>query len=182
MKTSLHALLCIVVRTSGLATAASTLLSLPEIFAYTAAAGSNLPPAFPITMAAVTFVIGCLLWVYPRAIASLATTRSSHEPFESPVEAADLQRIAFSVVGVWFALSGVVAMVYGIARYIGVRMTDDGTFDGAGVFFGSSGIWSALATIVAGIALALGSRGLVGLLHTLRTASPAPPPKIEEGS
>lgn len=47
-----------------------------------------------------------VLWLWPGMLAWWASSRSSHEVFESPIAAQALQRVALSVLGAWLAVSG----------------------------------------------------------------------------
>ncbi len=166
MRTSLHSILCIAIRLGAVLMAWTTFA---QVFAL-AAGGmfreGGLSPWLMAGLASVSFAIAVLLWLFPSPLASLALGRNRHEVFESPVGAAELQWIALSVLGMWFVVTGLSHLAYwGIAQAAGsdyIQLTDDmrraRIVDGIG-----HGV-----DIVLGLALVLGSRGLVALLHRMR--------------
>lgn len=51
------------------------------------------------------------LWLYPGWLARLAAGQASGQVFESPISAAQLQYIAFAVLGVAFAMNALLDLV-----------------------------------------------------------------------
>ena len=171
MKTSLYTVLCLVVRGYALYFTMGLLITLPGVLTAAQAAPDATAKLYVLIYLAVCAIGGVALWLYPGLVARLASTRASHEPFESSVDAIGLQRIAFAVVGAWFVLSSI-----GTLLSAGLRIALAYRFNAA---YGSTVdiAWDSLVapavTVVAGLALALGSGGLARLVHTARYASPA---------
>ena len=168
MRTSLYSILCIVIRMGALILAIETLVGLPSVLESTMYS-SQLDPSYKgvlIGFYGAFFALAAVLWIYPGTLARLAAGQSSRQVFESPIGAEEWQYIAISVVGVYFAISGIggllgagtrIIMTLHIAGETGVvRPTDFGR------------LIALAAEIVIGIALAFGARGLVGLLRTMR--------------
>lgn len=177
MKTSFYTLLCIVVRVVALATLLSAVGNLPSQLVYLAAPDIGKIAAVAILGTQAANIVLCfVLWLFPGLLVNLAITRSAREPFESTIDAIDLQRVGFSIVGIWFTFEGVIAALYAYGRYAAVEYQ-------YGVEANMPVPWLDLtvgiAMIVAGIALTLGSRGLARFLHTLRYGSPVQRPNEE---
>lgn len=167
MKTSLYSILCITIRAGAVIWMAGSLAHLP--FSWLAAENSKNPAA---TVAWLLFGTGfqlfitAILWLYPGVLARLAAARSSHEVFESPIPVAKLQCVAFSVVGVWFALQGVVYLSYELVRSIQFA------YENTPIKFAA--LTDACARLAFGIALLLGAHGLAGLLNVIRARGEPP--------
>jgi hypothetical protein len=179
MQTSFYTLLCIVVRIVALATLLNTLVNLPSDFVYLAGTDVKKSTAAAILgTQAVTLALCFALWLFPGLLANLAITRSAREPFESAIDATDLQRIGFGVVGTWFAIEGIVNALYAFGRIAGLKIeysnADPGQLPLPWLDAGMG-----LAMFGLGLALTLGSRGLARFLHTLRYGSPAQRPNEE---
>lgn len=168
MKTSLYTILCIAIRLGAVIWAAGSLINLP--FTYVAASNA---PNTPLTLAwllggvACQLILAFLFWLYPGALARVAAGRATHEFFESSLPAAKLQYVAFSVVGIWFVLQGLVYLAYEITHII------EFSFDPV------PSDWSSLVAsstrVVFGIALVLGARGLTRILSAIRQVGNAAP-------
>ena len=178
MKTSFYSLLCIVIRVAALAVSLRVLVELPGHFVYFATnpTQTSFVVATFATQGAIVAI--CLaLWMFPGALATLAVTRAAREPFESSVDATDLQRIGFGVVGVWFALNGAADALYALGRIFAIRH-ELGEL-GTAAPYPWVDLGTGIAIVAMGVALTLGSRGLARFLHALRYASPAPRPSEE---
>lgn len=91
------------------------------------------------------------------------------EVLESPISPEQLQYVAFSVTGVWIAIGGLAGCLgHAVSILIIVRRLAYDGFDGTVPTTEWHWLMQYGATMVAGVALALGSRGLVGLLHRFR--------------
>ncbi|HET7930351.1 MAG TPA: hypothetical protein VFL63_03045 [Rhodanobacteraceae bacterium] len=160
MKTSLYAILCIVIRLGAVIWAAGAMLNLP----LSLAAASDAPRperavAWLLGTVACQLIIAFLFWLYPGVLARLAAGRASREVFESSLPVATLQYVAFSVVGAWFALQGLVYLAYEIVHVFERSYTTQIEWHA---------IAASSARVVFGVALMLGARGLVTLLERVR--------------
>lgn len=169
MRTSLYSILCIVVRLGAMWLAVGLIASLPatlDLLRSSEPAGAG----GVLFADAIGLLFAAVLWLYPGLLARVAAGRSSHEVFESPIAAADLQAIALAVLGVAFAVNGVAGLVLHALHY--AWMTSSSTFTSAS----ERGLFPMVADavqVVLGIALALGARGLGHLLLRLRGRGPS---------
>ncbi|MEP7097765.1 MAG: hypothetical protein ABI748_08895 [Dokdonella sp.] len=168
MRTSLYSILCIVVRVGAILLLVKTMVGLP--LALSSVRGGQFGPGaqdMVIGFTGALVALASALWLYPGLLARLASTQRSREIFESPISAAQLQYVAFAVLGVAFAMDALLdlvafgmraALTFGLhdPAYEGLRLED------------RARVGAQVAKLVLGIALAAGSRGLVGLLRGLR--------------
>lgn len=161
MKTSIYSILCIAIRIGAILWAIDSLANLP--FSWIAALSTQQSSAtvtWLLCGEAVQLLVIAALWLYPGMLARFAASRSSRELFEAAVSPMQLQYIALSVLGAWFALEGCVFLSYELVR------TAQFAFENFPLKLASlaeSGV-----RIVGGLALMLGARGLAGLLGTFR--------------
>lgn len=168
MRTSLYSILCIVVRLGAVMLAVGTIVGLPWVFV-SAEGESALSRASIAALGVATIALAAVLWIYPGILARLAAGRSSQQVFESPIGVDELQRIAFAVLGVWYAVAAIIGFARTGFGFISMwRELMSGPI--ADTYMRSlltelivSGVKLAL-----GIALALGSAGLTGWLRTIR--------------
>lgn len=172
MKTSLYAVLCLVVRAFALSFAIGLLLTLPGVL--TAAQGTSdaTTKLYVLIYLGVCAIGAAVLWLNPGIVARLASTRAAHEPFEASVDAVDLQRIAYAVVGAWFTLSAIGTLAWTALR-VAMAQRLSANY-GVAPDYDASSLVGPAVTFAAGIALALGSGGLARLTRAARYASPAP--------
>jgi hypothetical protein len=167
MRTSLYSILCIVIRVGAILLAARIATSFLGVWESVAtnrlAAGA--------AVGVVSFGVGelalaALLWIYPGMLARLAAGKSSHQVFESPIDARELQYIAFALLGIVFVLEGLVDLINTGLQILMMR-----GFDASETWmhqYGWPQLLTEIATILLGIALVLGSRGLVECLRRPR--------------
>lgn len=181
MKTSLYAILCIVIRVGAVVLAIGTVAALPPELASLGSAGvpeDALWKALAITGG--ILLLSALLWLHPGLLARLATDRSSQQVFESPIDAKDLHWIALSVVGAYFVVVGLVDTIGWLTQFWVVSAQVDELHARFLPPYMFGGLVSSVLEFVVGCLLALGSRSLVRLLQTLRYASPAAPARSTE--
>lgn len=167
MKTTLHTVLCVAIRLGAVLMAVGIVEQIPYIFLYSAPGDRY--SAGDLWLSGAGLLLAFMLWLWPNMLARWAVTRSSHESLESPISADQMQRIAFSVVGIWLFIGGMTACLARVVMMLIVfRRSAYG--DSTQVLSAADWYWliDHLATAIAGACLALGSRGLVGLLHRLR--------------
>jgi hypothetical protein len=166
MKTTLFTVLCIAIRLGVVLLAVNILEQLP--FWLSQSHPGSVYTLYQLLLGLFGLVLAAVLWVRPGILAWWAIGKGQREILESPISADQLQHIAFSVLGVWMVLSGLGGCISHlmIMLFLRDRVTDAAT----GVL--PPGEWRYVCVYTlqaaAGAALAIGSRGLIGLLHRLR--------------
>ena len=117
---------------------------------------------------AICALIAFLLWLHPGPLARLASRRSDHQVFESPIDAGQIQWIALSVLGMYWVMSGVLDLAH--IGYQCIWLSDLlGTGEEAAQRLQGQVAYNVLE-IAIGLALTLGARGLTNLLQKARYA------------
>ena len=164
MKTTLFAVLCIVIRLGVLLLAVQVLVALPVLL--------GMPNreflAMELGFAALTLLLAAVLWVRPGWLARCAMRGGDDLPLEGDFDASGLQRVAFATLGAWFLVEGLAYVVPSVVAAWEVHASQQ-QYPGMQV---PAGQWNnlirALVLLVAGAALMLGSQGLTMLLQHLR--------------
>jgi hypothetical protein len=183
MRTSLYSILCIVVRLGAVLLLVQTLASLPG--AWDALQGwerqsgeaGGAARGMLIGFSGALIALAIALWLYPGLLARLAAGNASGEVFDSPIAAKELHFIAFSVLGIVFAIGALLGLVstglrIALSAHFGdVAFTTLAWQNGIDLFV-------LFLKLALGIGLSLGARGLVGLLHRLRERG-LPPPRYD---
>jgi hypothetical protein len=165
MRTSLYSVLCIVIRLGAVMLAVSTITNVLAIAA-TLREGAALAEVIPAAaLTVIVFVLALGLWLYPAPLARLCTARSAGQVFESPIGERDLLWIALAVLGTTYAVSGTVEFITYGANALSTSAQLD--HEQQKIWFIRQGL-PALMRAVAGIALALGARGLARVLAHVR--------------
>jgi hypothetical protein len=166
-RTSLYSILCIAIRLGAVMLAWNTIERLSFLL------GQGQLSAFSAEerwIAEVFFGSGILvsffLWLYPGPLARMASARSAHQIFESPISAADMQWIALSVLGMFWVMSGILDLADLGYRYVWVSEMLGTGAEAARRLHGQIA-YDVLETLI-GIALTLGARGLAGVLQKVR--------------
>lgn len=167
MKTTLFSILSAAVRVAALLLVVESLLGIGGYFANPISNVQMWTHWVVVGGGLFGAAVGVVLWMYPGWLVRPAVGRAAHDVFESPLTAEDFQRIGICLLGIWFAVDGIRSLVYLLIRSSAIASQG---YDYAGITLAMSApdIAAALALIVAGISLTLGSRGLVGLLVRLR--------------
>jgi hypothetical protein len=178
MRTSMYSILCIVIRLGAVLFAVEvfkSLLNLIDMFAKGSTGDHSILGWSAMFLG--LFLVATMLWLFPGPLARLASARSHQQIFESPISPIDLQWIALSVVGVVFAILGILGLVYWLIQGMWIPDTwivgEDyrrGRFLD-GLYYG--------VQIALGLALSLGAKGLAHLLHRMRYGAIPPTAKIE---
>jgi hypothetical protein len=169
MRTSLYSILCIAIRIGAILLAvhvATGFLGVWESMATNPALSGAW--AGVISFSVAELALAALLWVYPGMLARLAAGKASHEVFESPIDARELQHIAFALVGIVFVLDGLIDLVTTGARILMMRDIDAFARSTWMHQYGWPQLLAEIARIALGVGLVLGSRGLVEWLRRLR--------------
>lgn len=166
MKTTLFTVLCIAIRLGAVLLAVNILEQLP--FWLSQSHPGSVYTLYQLLLGFFVLVLAAVLWVRPGILAWWAIGKGQREILESPINADQVQHIAFSVLGVWMVISGFGGCISHlmIMLFLRERVADAAT----GVL--PPGEWRYVCSYtleaLAGGALAVGSRGLIGLLHRLR--------------
>ena len=110
----------------------------------------------------VYILFGVLLWIFSDKLSAIMVRGETQLPEDSGLGARDIQRVAFSVLGLYFmgsSLPNLVTVVTSLIREQAMHMTQ--------ILFGSVGM---LARLIIGLGIFLGSEGLVNFLAGLRRA------------
>jgi hypothetical protein len=171
VRTSFYSILCIVIRLGAVFLAFGALLKIPSTFA---AAKQGIAPwsiATALFVMALILVLALLLWVYPGVIARLAAGRNSREVFESPIAPAELQWIALSVLGVYFAFDAFVVLANYVVQVAFLLRISLDSEDDRQQFISDMSYYA--LQLAGGLALAFGARGLTAMLRRMRYGSAA---------
>ncbi len=171
MRTSLYSILCIVVRLGAMLLFVQTVTSLPTMLptmqAWSGDPNEEAARGMLIGFGGALIALSVALWLYPGMIARLATTSASHQPFESSIDAKELQYIALSVLGVAFAMGALLDLVSFAFRLALSARFGDTAFTML-LWQSGSSLLVCVLKLVIGLGLAFGAHGLTGLLHRLR--------------
>jgi hypothetical protein len=168
MRTSLYGILCIAIRLGAVILAVDTLAAMPTTWEVLHA--SNARPGYDGVLfgfGGAALFLAVLLWIYPSVIARLAAGRTTEQVFESPLSSGEFQEIALSVVGICFVMSGI-AELAGVGARVILDMSANGLSFKEIMSHEVFRIAPPIVKIAAGIALALGARGLVGWFRAMR--------------
>lgn len=186
MRTSLYSILCIVIRLGAVMLFVETVTSFPaawealQVWKQTPSEPDGVVRGMLIGFGGASIVLSFLLWLYPGMLARLAAGRASREVLESPIAPMDLQFIAFSVLGITFAMKGLIGLVAILFR---VALSAHLSGEAFQRFLWQNGASTLVQFIqfAIGIGLIFGARGLIGLLHRLRERG-LPPHVSETGA
>lgn len=157
------------IRLAAVLLAVETLVTLPTAWAWVGPTEMGLGwKGGLIGFGGAMFSLAALLWIYPGMLARIAAARATEQLFESPLSGEELQYIALAAMGVWFTMGGIVDFV-GVGMRI-ILATHVGTGIGLGdvVMHDLGRVVAVIVKVALGIGLALGARGLVGVLHRIR--------------
>lgn len=177
-RTNVHTLLTVLIRAAalvivvGFATTSATWLA-----TWLPALRRDAPGADALllgSMAVMALAIGTL-WLLADKLARLALARPDGQVFESALDAATWQSIAFSTVGLWVFVEHGLSLLRWVFFRIAVRDDWQHFGDGQRRDFVLGAIGDATGVLV-GIALLIGARGLVNVVHRIRHGAS---PRIE---
>jgi hypothetical protein len=167
MKTTLYTVLCVAIRLGAVFMAVGLLERGFDIFFYPSQDGHC--SAGALWLEGAGLLVAFALWLWPNILVWWAIGRNRHEVLESSIDANQLQYIALSVLGASLFVSSMSAC---LGHFVLILITlRHSAYDGApNAVPATEWHWMIqyAATAAGGGALALGSRGLVGLLHRLR--------------
>jgi hypothetical protein len=182
MRTNLYSLLCIAIRFGALFVGVEALLSTLGVYEISRNPDTQISAFVLLSIILGQLVLAALLWTYPGVVARLATRKAAaHDVIESPIGAAEIQYIAFSLLGLYFFAGGVYMLVHEIARHLARQFSTEAA--GYSSYFDPYAIAEAVATLAQiglGLGLLLGARGLVGMLGRARVAGSRPTPDVSQ--
>lgn len=169
MRTSLYSILCIVVRLGAMYLFVETVTSLPTMLPAMQAWSPNEEAGRGVLIGfgGALIALSVALWLYPGMIARLASTSASCQPFESSIDAKELQYVALSVLGVAFAMGALLDLV-GFAFRLALSARFGDTAFTTLLWQSGSSLLVLVLKLSLGLGLAFGAHGLTGLLHRLR--------------
>jgi hypothetical protein len=177
MRTSLYAILCIVIRLGAVFLAFDMLVLIPGTVAEWRAGTHTSDMTFALGFMAIALVFALALWIYPGILARIVAGKNSREVFESPIEPAELQWIALSVLGTYFVLRALIALsTYGV-RWAMFASLFNGSQESQTKLISDMSYY--IIQLVLGTGLVLGARGLTQLLRRLRYGDAARSPLVE---
>ena len=167
MKTTLHTVLCVAIRLGAVLMAVGILEQIPSLVFYPTQGGHLVWAALSLYGAGL--LVACALWLWPNLLAWWAVARNHQEVLEMTISPGRLQYVAMSVVGVWMFIGGLSGFV-GHGAIIVFIKHEAMVGNPSGTVPMTEWHWMAYygTMLLAGAALALGARGLAGLLHSLR--------------
>lgn len=167
MKTTLHTVLCVAIRLGAVLMAVSILEQIPGLVFYSTQDGHLVLGALSLYGAGL--LVACALWLWPNLLAWWAVARNHQEVLEMTISPGRLQYVAMSVVGVWTFIGGLSGFV-GHGAIIVLIKHEATVGNPSGMVPMTEWHWMVYygTMLLAGAALALGARGLAGLLHRLR--------------
>lgn len=166
MKTNLYTVLCMAIRLGAVLMAVGLIEQWPRLFVTKADGQLSMPAmAFDLFGLLLAFV----LWLRPGLLAWWAAGNTHREVFEAQISATQLQYIAFSVAGIYKLITGVAGMLaHGVNLLEYQHMLDASGISAMPPAYEKTMFIEYIVATVAGLALTLGARGLVGLLQQLR--------------
>ena len=115
-----------------------------------------------IFLALVYIIFGVLLWFFSDKLSAIMVTRGSHAKEGAGIEVNDIQRVAFSVLGLYFIGSSLPKLVSALTSSMRGLPNSFQLF----TLIASLGI---ITEFVIGLGIFLGSQGLVNFLNNMRT-------------
>lgn len=115
---------------------------------------------------AAILIVGLIYWKNAFAIAGRMVSPDPTPVTSHPISVPEVMMVAFSTAGVFVFVEGVreiVGMMYLVHRFDLFELIENG-------FWSDPRTWSALAELILGLWLILGSRGIVRAIRWLRTA------------
>lgn len=168
-RTSLYSILCIVIRLGAVMLALSVVGGSFGFFGPGQAADFSVAERFSVLMFLIAcLVVAFLLWLYPGPLARLASARSSHQTFESSLDAQQIQWVAFSVLGMYWVMTGVLDLAHIGYQFIWLSEALGTGEEAARRLHGQIAYYA--FEIILGIFLTLGARGLAHFLQEIRYA------------
>ena len=115
-------------------------------------------------------VFAAIVWLFADVLLRAALSRGKAATIESDIAPREWQYLIFSGIGLWLAAQGAINLVWWITAAAQVQTLDASQTFGAYLVDPENlgGVVSTLFQLMAGVALMLGARGLIGLLRRFR--------------
>ncbi|OIJ15560.1 hypothetical protein BKP35_00770 [Anaerobacillus arseniciselenatis] len=124
----------------------------------------NLAPFFVLLMFSI------LLWIFAKKISSfLLLPDQESDQSDMQISATEIQSIAFSAIGLFLIVNTLPQLFSMIPEYIQIKDVANHLIDPRLKYGFWFGVIEKIVQLVLGIALFLGSRGLVGLVRKIRS-------------
>lgn len=107
-------------------------------------------------------VFGILLWLFSDKLAGIMVKNGSQPVGTQGIKASDIQKVAFSVIGLWFLGNSLPKLVSVLTTMFSTRQFSN---FGMRVMFAAAG---PINQLIIGLGIFLGSQGLVKLVNTAR--------------
>lgn len=167
IRTSLYSILCIVIRLGAVMLALRMLGGAFGLFGPGGAAEFSIVERFFVLgFVGICLLAALLLWLYPGPLARLASGRSAHQIFESTLDVRQIQWIAFSVLGMYWIMMGLLDLFHlgfqfiWLSEFLGTGEEAARRVRGQVAYH--------VFEVALGLALTLGARGLTMLLQKAR--------------
>jgi len=166
-KTNAFSILCVVVRFFAIWMFVESIVDLAGYSALPMKAHEDLYAQF-LAQQGFLILISVIFWIFADKVARLALARPQQQVFESDLSVDDWQTVAFSAIGAWEAILGMILLGQRIVRLVILHFGQDSRPLASlpDDFYG----WMAaeVLRLVIGIALLFGARGLVGMIRRYR--------------
>lgn len=113
----------------------------------------------------VYILFGVLLWFFSDKLSALMVTKENHYYEGSGIRVSDIQRVAFSVLGLYFIGSALPTLITSFTS--GYFMSGSPDLDTVTRLIHHAGT---IAQLIIGLGIFLGSQGLVNFLNYIKTA------------
>ena len=114
-----------------------------------------------IIFSLVYILFGVLLWFFSDRLSAIMVLGGNHSKEDLGIEVSDIQRVAFSVLGLYFIGSSLPNLVFILTSSMR-ELPNSFT----GLLLGSVGV---ITKFIIGLGIFLGSQGLVNFLNNMRT-------------
>jgi len=131
---------------------------------------------FNIIFSLVYILVGVLLWMIADKLSIIMVRRENHSNEASGISANDLQRVSFSVLGLYFIGNSLPRLVATLTNMYGLKM--GGTPISTPRLILEAG--APITEFIVGFGILLGSQGLANLLKTIRIMGLKREEEIEE--
>ncbi|MEO7050244.1 MAG: hypothetical protein ABI128_01135 [Rhodanobacter sp.] len=167
MKTTLYTVLCVAIRLGAVFMAAGILERIPGLVVFADQEGHVFLASMLLNGAGL--LLAFALWAWPNLLVWWAAGRNSHELLETSITADQLHYVSLSVLGAWMFIGGFAACLAHLSQILMIRR-EAGSGGYPALLPTNAWLWviEYALTALAGAALALGARGLVGVLRRLR--------------
>ncbi|MHB8127293.1 MAG: hypothetical protein ACYDEJ_17055 [Desulfitobacteriaceae bacterium] len=109
-------------------------------------------------------IFGIILWFLSGKLSAFMVNRESYSKEESGIKVIDIQRIAFSVVGLLFIGASLPKLISSLMSFIAMKEMIDNNLRLL------PGLLGDIAQLIIGLGIFLGSQGLINILEHIRSS------------